>query len=251
MTDEFATLMSYSKEMHRRLFHARAAFYAYEGLLEATAPNKSGKKRAPLNAKILANYKDFLIPAKESLRVYFFLELAKLFDASDQSLHVTKILNFTESNLMRLSMDAFKEYNKDQSRAFLDDLVSGYKGMNRDEVLGLRTELRKRRILINRLKRYRDQWLAHADIKQSPTPPKLTGRHIRILFALMESILNKITGAFNSETWQYSHIERDAKHHVKLLFDHLRRFEPYRLKEIEQSTSRLMRRYRIKEPRKV
>jgi len=43
-----------------------------------------------------------------------------------------------------------------------------------------------------------------------------------------------ITGRLNSESWTYSHVENDVKRHVKLVVDHLRRFESYRLKEIEE-----------------
>ncbi|MBI2052562.1 MAG: hypothetical protein HYT38_02740, partial [Candidatus Sungbacteria bacterium] len=84
---EFETLMSYAKAMHKRYFHAIAAFYAYEGLREVRAPNIVGQSDAEENAKTIGKY-SFFAPAQESLRVYFFLELAKMFDSSKQSLHI-------------------------------------------------------------------------------------------------------------------------------------------------------------------
>jgi len=64
--------------------------------------------------------------------------------------------------------------------------------------------------------------------------PSITGEEIRTLFEVLAKILNSITGRLNSESWTYSHVESDVKDHIKLVVNHLRRFEPYRLKEIEE-----------------
>ena len=99
---EFKTLMDYAKEMHHRYFRALSAFYAYEALKEVRAPNLIGQSDAEENAKTMARYNGLFMPAEEALRVYFFLELAKMFDSSKQALHINNILNFTESNLKKL-----------------------------------------------------------------------------------------------------------------------------------------------------
>ena len=80
---------------------------------------------------------------------------------------------------------------------------------------------------------YRDKWLAHDD-KKKPKIPSITGEEIKSLFEVLAKMLNTITGRLNSESWSYSQVEDDVKHHVRLVVDHLRRFEPYRLKEIEK-----------------
>ena len=107
---EFKTLMEYAKEMHHRYFRAISSFYAFEALKEVRAPNIVGQSDAEENAKTMARYNGLFTPAEEDLRVYFFLELAKMFDSSKQALHINKILNFTASNLKKLSVDEFKEY---------------------------------------------------------------------------------------------------------------------------------------------
>ncbi len=58
------------------------------------------------NAKTIARYSGFFTPSQEALRVYFFLELAKMFDSSKKALHIYKILNHcalkrTDSNWSR------------------------------------------------------------------------------------------------------------------------------------------------------
>ena len=232
-SSEFKTLMEYAKEMHHRYFRAISAFYALESLKEVRAPNIVGQSDAEENAKTMARYNGLFTPAEEALRLYFFLELAKMFDSSKQSLHINKILNFTASNLKKLTVDAFKEYNRSQPRAFLETLVNEYKGMDHKELIAIKEMLNKHKTTLNKLETYRDKWLAHDD-KKKPRLPSITGEEIRDLFEVLAKMLNIITGRLNSESWTYSHVEGDVKHHIKLVVDHLRRFEPYRLKEIEE-----------------
>lgn len=230
---EFKTLMEYAKEMHHRYFRAISAFYAYESLKEIRAPNLVGQSDAEENAKTMAKYNGFFTPAEESLRVYFFLELAKMFDSSKQALHINKVLNFTASNLKKLTVDAFREYNQSQPRAFLETLVDEYKGMDHKEFVAIRGMLNQHQATLKKLDTYRNKWLAHDD-KRKPKLPSITGEEIKDLFEVLAKMLNSITGRLNSESWTYSHVEDDVKHHVRLVVDHLRRFEPYRLKEIEE-----------------
>ncbi|HBK33979.1 TPA: hypothetical protein DEP34_02065 [Candidatus Uhrbacteria bacterium] len=230
---EFKTLMEYAKEMHHRYFRAISAFYAFEALKEVRAPNIVGQSDAEENAKTMARYNGLFTPAEEALRVYFFLELAKMFDSSKQALHINKILNFTASNLKKLTVDAFKEYNQSQPRAFLETLVNEYKGMDHEELVVIKEMLNKHETVLEKLETYRDKWLAHDD-KKKPKLPSITGEEIKALFEVLAKMLNTITGRLNSESWTYSHVEGDVKHHIRLVVDHLRRFEPYRLKEIEE-----------------
>ena len=214
---EFKTLMDYAKEMHSRYFHTLSAFYAYEALCEITAPNIVGKYEAEENAKTIRRYNNFFLPARESLRVYFFLELAKMFDSSKQSLHINKILNFTESNITNLTLDAFKEY----------------KGINYADLVSIKALLDNHEVALNKLDVYRNKWLAHDDINK-PELPSINQGEIKNLFKILAKILNTITSQLNSESWTYSHIENDVKHHTRLVIDHLRRFEPYHIKEIDE-----------------
>jgi hypothetical protein len=229
---EFKTLMDYVKIMHSRYFHALSAFYAYEAMKEALAPNIVGRSKAEENAKTVGRYNNFFVPAQEALRVYFFLELAKMFDSSKQALHVNKVLNFTASNLKNLTVNAFKEYNQSQPRAFLETLVTEYKGMDHKKLVDIKKMLNEYKNTLEKLDTYRNKWLAHDDKKKLELP-SITGEEIKALFDVLAKMLNAITGRLNSESWAYSHIEDDVKHHVRSVVDHLRRFEPYRLKEIE------------------
>lgn len=227
---EFDTLMAHVKRMQSRYFHALCAFYAYEGLREVAAPNIVGKSEAAENVKAMDRYRNFFVPAQEALQHYFFLELGKLFDASNQSLHINKVVNFTESNLKKLTTDAFKEYNQD--RQLLKELTERYKGVEHSDLAVIKDLLNKQKSTIEKLKTYRDSWVAHDDAKK-PQRPSISAQEVKDLFDTLKKILNTISGKLNDETWSYHHVEGDVKNHVNLVIDHLRRFEPYRLKEID------------------
>lgn len=242
---EFKTLMEYAKEMHHRYFRAFSAFYAYEALREVRAPNIVGQSDAEENAKTMAKYNGLFTPAEEALRVYFFLELAKMFDSSKKALHINTVLNFTARNLKKLTVGAFKEYNQNQPCAFLETLVGEYKGMDHKELVSIKNTLNEHKNTLDKLYTYRNKWLAHED-KKKPQMLSITGEEIRALFDVLAKILNSITGRLNSESWMYSHVENDVKHHVQSAVDHLRRFEPYRLQEIEKKYQNDLKRYAVK-----
>lgn len=230
-TKEFEVLMAYIKRMQSRYFHAFCAFNAYEGMREIAAPNIVGESEATENVKTMDKYKNFFVIAQEALQHYFFLELGKLFDASNQSLHINKVVNFTENNLKKMTLDAFKAYNQD--RQLLKELTERYKGIEHSDLSAIKDLLNKQKSTIEKLKTYRDSWVAHDDAKQ-PQRPSISAQEVKDLFDTLKKILNTISGKLNDEIWSYSHVESDVKNHVSLIIDHLRRFEPYRLKEIEK-----------------
>ncbi len=234
--DQFKTLMTYIKKMQSRYFHALCAFYAYEGLRELAAPNIVGKSKAAENVRTMDRYRNFFVITQEALRHYFFIELSKLFDASKQSLHINKVVNFTESNLSKLTIDAFKEYNQD--RQLLKELTERYKGVKYSDLVIIKGLLNKQKDTIDKLKTFRDSWVAHDDVNK-PQQPSISAEEIRSLFDTLKRILNTISGKLNEETWSYSHVEDDVKRHVVLVIDHLHRFELYQSREIKEKYKKL------------
>jgi hypothetical protein len=246
MSTEFSTLIKYIDDLRHRYYKTLSAFYAYEGLRETKATNILGQEKAEQNVKTINRYKEFFMPAEEALRVYFFIELAKLFDASNQSLHIDKIINFTESNLKHLTVDALREHNTEQDREFLNNLTGEYRGMAHADLIEIRDLLEKHSESLERLRTYRDKWLAHEDIKK-PALPNITGIELHALFQVLKKILNTLTSKLNSSSTLWDHIERDVKRHVNLVIEHLDRFEPYRLKEIDEEYRREIEKYSSEE----
>jgi hypothetical protein len=82
-----------------------------------------------------------------------------------------------------------------------------------------------------------EKWLAHEDINK-PDLPNITGIELHGLFKVLEKILNILTTKLNSSSTLWDHVERNVKDDVNRVLDHLGRFEPYRIKEIEEEFAR-------------
>jgi len=228
MSQEFTVFMDYLNKLEKRYSFMLSAFYTWEALIELCAPNIVGKKEARQNVEIMNRSNKFFGPSKESLRVYFLLELAKLFDASDQSLHIDRVINFTESNIQKLLVSDFAEFN--QNRGFIEELVKNYKGINIKDLKHVRSLIALHTATIQDLKTYRDKYLAHDDI--SKVDVTLKQYKIKALFKVIEEILNLFSYKGNHSTRMYNSIEKECKNDTKMVLEYLRRFEPYRLKEI-------------------
>lgn len=231
MSQEFNTTISYIKNIEDRYFKTLSAFHIFETFLELVDLNKVGRDTSEKNKKIIEkDFSSFFLPSKESLRVYFFLELAKLFDIADQSLHITKIINYTQSNIDKLTVNDFAEYGQKQDKDFITRLVEEYKGINYADLQAIKFEIEKNADIIKRLKVYRDQYLAHDDIKKDKID--ITGEEIRKLFNIIEKIIDLFLSKLISTSIMYDNAKIDTKDKTKMVVDYLKRFEVYRLKEI-------------------
>lgn len=230
MSQEFETAILYIEKMKSRYFHALSAFYVYKTLDDLTIPKVAGEEIAEQNSTIIKSYINFFMPSKEALRVYFFLELAKLFDIAEQSLCITKIVNYAQSNAPKLKVKDFAEYN--QNREFVGDLSNIYQGMSNDDIKEIQDEVNKNKDVLKRLKDYRDQCLCHDDISKDEI--NITGDEIIILFSVLKKILGLFSSKLDFLTTLYGNAEKTTKIDTERIIDHLKRFEPYRLKEIDE-----------------
>lgn len=238
MSQEFNTTISYIKNIEERYFKALSAFHIFETFIELVDLNIVGQETLEKNKKIIEkDFSSFFLPSKEALRVYFFLELAKLFDIADHSLHVTKIVNYTQSNIAKLTVDDFAEYSQGQNPNFIAVLVREYKGVNHKDLLAIKSDIEKNKEIIKRLKDYRDQYLAHDDINKDEI--NITGEEIRILFNIIEKIIGIFLSKLISTSVMYNIAKIDTKDKTKMVIDYLKRFEHYRIKEIDEKYKKI------------
>ena len=230
MSSEFVKFQEYSKRLRTIYFNALCAFYAYEAIEELITPNIVGKKEAEANVVILNRFKNFLVIARNTLNFYFLMELAKILDDARQSLHLTKLINFANSNKKKLSVNEFKNLNPD--RAFLQDLANRYEGMEKEDFEKIEKRLEETKNIREKIKECRDQNLAHEDLKKKKV--SISQTEIIKIFDLIAEILNIFSNKTDFSTTNYTHIEGECKRDTKNVFEYLRRFEPYRLKEIEK-----------------
>ncbi len=230
--NHFPRIMKYLESIKSRYFRAFSAFHVFETLEEALAINVVGKEKAEENLKVIKMFSGFFLMSKEALRVYFFLELAKLFDSSNQSLQINKIINITENNISKLTVNDFEDFNKD--RELLKELTEGYKGITHENLKEIKDLLKKEQLVIDKLRVYRDKWLAHDDIDK-PEIPEINSIELRSLFDSFAKIINIFSSNMNHESTMWSQAEDSSKFDTQYVLDHLYRFEKYRIQEIEDN----------------
>lgn len=220
-TEDFKRLIKYIERLQKRYTFAIHSFYAWGSLQEIKAPNIVRKDIAKENVRVLRRYNNFFTSAENALQVHFSLELAKMFDNSNQSLHIDKIINYTESNIEKLTAKEFREYSKKQDRTFIKELVKKYKKVNHSDIKKIREMRNKHEKSIEELINYRNEYLAHDDIKKN-SPPKISPAEIKDLFRIILEILNLISGRLNHEEWFYDHVEDGVKSDTCSIIDTLR-----------------------------
>ena len=230
MSSEFVKFQSYLKRLRSIYFNALSAFYAFEAIEELKAPNIVGKDEAEENLAVMNRFKNFFVIARHTLNFYFLMELAKILDDARQSLHLAKLINFAKSNRKKLNVDEFEKLNSD--RVFLKDLVNRYEGIEKVDFEKIEKKFKETEDIRERIRKYRDQNLAHEDLNKEDI--NISKEDVVKIFELVSEILNIFSNKTDFSITSYSHIEGACKDDTKNIFEYLKRFEPYRLKEIKE-----------------
>jgi len=230
METKFSKLFGYIRKFRTRYINTLSAYKIYDCFNTLAASNVISKKKANKNISILNSFKYFFQPVKEACRCYFLIELAKFFDKSTQSLTVFNILDYSEKNIKKLTKKDFLNYHK--SREILPELFKSYKPLSLTDIGKLENKIDSNKIILKKLKDYRDQYLAHDDIKKIKI--KLTKREIEKILNLIEKFIDfyylKLDFASNS----YINFEEKSVEETKRLVEYLQKYEGYRIKEIEK-----------------
>lgn len=227
MENEFIKFQDYLKRLRKMYFEALCAFCVFEAVEELKAPNISGGNEAEKNVAIVNKFKNFFIPVRRTLNFYFLMEIAKILDTAKQSLHLTKLINFASNN-KKLGVKEFTKLNSD--RAFLEDLAKRYEGIKKEDFEKIERNLEETKTIREKIKLYRDQNLAHEDINKEDVD--ISQEEIVKIFDLIAEILDIFSSKTDFSTTDYTAIIKGCKEDTKNVIEYLKRFEPYRLKEI-------------------
>lgn len=229
MSQEFVKLQSLLKRSHNALYNAYSHFLVWDSMKRLMAGNVSGETEAAENVVTINRFKNFFLPSLEANRKIFAIELAKVFDSNKKSLSLRKIINYARSNKKKLTSADFKEFN--EKREHVDSLAVGYVGITEDLLKQCEKKLIELDAVIRKLKKFRNTKLAHDQIAETDTI--LTVEEAEMLFERSGEILNLLSSALNHESWAHLHEKDWTQHHTKSVIDYLRKYEPYRLKEID------------------
>ncbi len=225
---EYEKLFSEVKQIRKRYLNALASHKIFQHYSKLTAINVVGKRKAERNAKTFSNYLYFFTITKEAAKCYFLIELAKFFDEPkirNQARTVYWVLNYAKKNMHRLTKDDFLNYQSD--RQIIPEILATYKPLESTDLNRLKKRLVKNRDKITRLKKYRDQYLAHDDIKKIKV--HITIREIDVLLRIVKDVIelfyNKLDFASNS----YMNFEQEPVRDIERLFENLAEHEKRRM----------------------
>ncbi|MBI5754134.1 hypothetical protein HZA40_03260 [Candidatus Peregrinibacteria bacterium] len=228
----FEKAFKWTKDLRSRYLHTLAVFRIYERFRKLAAPNVVGKKKATKNVKTLSNHLYFFSPLQEAARCYFFIELAKFFDEDKwkQSLTIKHILDFTEKNLSSFYNEEFLKYHSE--RKFIPELFEGYKPLIPQDVKKIRKRLQRNKKLIGNLKKYRDKFLAHDDLKKDEI--KITGLQIKTLLKIIQSTVDLYYLKLDFSSNIYSNYDEEPVWAVDRVINALHEHEDGRMQKIKK-----------------
>jgi hypothetical protein len=227
VANHFSKLDTYLDKFRKRYNEALSSFYLFDALQKSIATNVTPD--ANENTQIYRKYNTFFVMSKYALNYHFLIELSKMFDNAEKSLHIDKIINFVSTNRKSFTKKEFLEHKVNHPIA--EELAKRYRRISNRELLSLKKQLVNNKDIIARLAKYRNQNLAHDDIKKHTI--KITRKEILKLFKILENLLNKFYYKFDFSVNSFTHVQKNCENDVKFLLEDLKRREVDRKKEIE------------------
>ncbi len=181
----YKKLVTWTNTLRSRYLRTLAASRLFDRSNELVTTTKIGKKNAHSNARIMDEHKYFFLTVKEATRVYVLIELSKFFDTSDDALTIQKVIEYARNNLASLTKEEFIEFHKnDSSRTqFLEE----YESMQLRDLMKMLRRLKSNENKIQKLKTYRDQFLAHDDLKKKKISFKK--RDVDVLLNIVKDVI--------------------------------------------------------------
>lgn len=205
--------MSHIGELRKLYLESLCAWRCYRALDNSRTISAIGKETAEANAEAMQRFSTYFPISIQAVHVLALLDLAKIFDRADQSLHLRYVLGYIARHREKFSRDAFRQFN--EGRIYLDELYENYKGMTVSDIRKAEHEFKAHEALIEKLKEYRDQYLAHRD--RAPQKVGFSFEEIESLFALAEKLLNLFTAKLDDSTTLFDRIGEDVERDVEYL----------------------------------
>ena len=177
----FETSINYLEALNKRYLLTLSSYNIFKNFNDLLIA-----KEKDLNSKTINDFPYFFTTVRGSSNMYFLVEVCKFFDIDDRSLSLYKLLKFTEINFSYLTKDNFRLYHKD--RIIIDELFDEYKEISLNDIRSFRDKIKQNKEIINRLKKYRDQNLAHDDLDKINIV--IYKKEIETLLKLIKEILN-------------------------------------------------------------
>jgi len=229
MESEFSKFQDFLKRVRKTYFNTLCAFYTYEALEELKATNILGQKKAEENVAIMNRFKNFFATTQNATITEYLLGLAKILDNHrDDPISIPFLIKYARGHKEKFTKEEFEKFNK--GRTLLDNLLKRYKIITDQDLDQIEKQLLEIEAQRKQIKDIRDKYLAHDD----QIKPEIFIKNDEIIgvFNSIAEILDVFSQKTDFSTTSYDHVEEECKRDTKNILEYLKRFEPYRLKEI-------------------
>ena len=230
---EFERLFSEVQQLRKRYLTTLSSHKIFQRFSKLVASNVVGKRKAEKNAKTFSNYVYFFSTVKEATRCYFLIELAKFFDPPkprNETRTVYWVLDYAKKNIHRLTKTDFLAYHDE--REIIPEVFASYKEFKDSDLKRFQKRLGRNKDVIKRLKTYRDQYLAHDDIKKITV--KLTMGEMDVLLRVVKDVIELFYNRLEFASNSYMNFEQEPVREVDRLVKNLAEHEIKRLEEIRR-----------------
>jgi len=228
----FEKLLEFGKRLRNRYLHTLSAYKLFDEFNKLSAENIVGKKRAQANVNIFNKYGYFILTSKESLRCFFLIELAKFFDKDlrKQNLSIENVINYSDKKIESFSVEQFHQYHKD--RKIIPELFEKFKALTKKDLNKINKRLNNNQEVIKRLKDYRDQYLAHDDIKKKDIP--INKKNVNTLMNIVKDTIELIHHKLDFSSNSYSNYKEEPIKDINRLVKDLKEHEKLRIIRLEE-----------------
>jgi tRNA-dihydrouridine synthase len=231
-SEHFAELIGMTTKLRSRYLNTLAGFRIYDRFKRLSASNIVGKRKAEANVKIFADYKYFFLPVQEAARCYFFIEIAKFFDTNkrQQSLTIEMVLDYAQKHVSSFTTEEFIKFHNE--RETFPEIFKSYKPLSLKDIKRIRARLLRNVKTIEKLKVYRDKYLAHDDIKKDKVT--ITVKEIRTLLKLIQDTIDLLYRRLEFASNSYVNYDKEPVDAIDRVIKGLQEYEKERMRQIKE-----------------
>lgn len=129
-------------------------------------------------------------------------------------------MKYAENNLSSFTEEEFKRYHK--KRVIIPGLFENYKELTEDDIKKILRRLKTNKEKIKKVKDYRDQYLAHNDIKKKDV--QINSREINTLLNITRDTIGLMYLKLDFSSNRYSNFNEEPQRDIKRLINDLKKY---------------------------
>jgi hypothetical protein len=214
----YKKLVSWVAILRSRYIRTLASEKVFDRMSELVQTKKVSKKAAEENVKIINEHKYFFNTVREGARIHVLIELAKFFDNDRDTLTVHHVISYARKNLSSFSLDEYAKFYKDDNHKMT--FLAEHKHLTKEDLQRLSTRIRRHKARIARLKKYRDNNLAHDGLRKARV--EISKRDVYMLLELVKDVIEVFYERLSETSNSYWNFEKEPVNDIDWILKKLK-----------------------------